>query len=396
MSAYVLSWLSLLARWTHLIAGISWIGASFYFVWLDNHLTPPSDPRDAERGVAGELWAVHGGGFYHNQKFPTGPAGEPLSRDLHWFKWEAYTTFLSGIAMLAIVYWADAQSLLIDRSVLDIAPPLAIAVSIATLALGWLVYDAICRVFASRPTLLWSAIGAYVVVVTYALFHVFAPRAAALHAGAMLGTIMVANVFFIIIPGQQRVVAQLRAGEIPDPRLGELGKMRSVHNTYFTLPVLFAMISAHYPMVYAGPWGWLVLLAIGAAGVLVRRFFVLSHRGRIVVALPAVAAAVLAAVAVAIAPRPQPAAAPVAFAQVAPIVAQRCAVCHAASPTQAGVTSPPMGVQLDTPERIAANAQRIEAQAVRSHAMPLGNVTGMTDAERATLGAWIAAGAHLQ
>ncbi|GAC1415084.1 MAG: urate hydroxylase PuuD [Candidatus Velthaea sp.] len=394
MTAYVLDWLNLLTRWAHLIAGISWIGASFYFVWLDNHLTAPL-ANDAQRGVAGELWSVHGGGFYHNQKYLTGPRDEPLSPDLHWFKWEAYTTLLSGIAMLAIVYWADASTLLVDKAVLDISAGTAVAISIATLVLGWLVYDALCRAFGGRPAILWTSVALYVVLVTWALFHAFAGRAAALHVGAMLGTIMVANVFFVIIPGQRRVVAQLRAGLTPDPRPGVLGKMRSVHNTYFTLPVLFCMISAHYPMVYARANGWLALLALGAAGVLVRRFFVLGHRGRTVIALPVAAAAVVGALAFAIAPRPA-SDAPVAFARVAPIVAQRCAGCHAAAPTQAGFAAAPMGVLLDTPAHIVANARRIDAQAVRAHAMPLGNLTHMTEAERALLGAWIAAGAHTQ
>ena len=395
MTGYILDWLSLAGRWAHLIAGISWIGASFYFVWLDDHLTKPLDPRDVERGVSGELWSVHGGGFYHNQKFLTGPRGEPLSNDLHWFKWEAYATWLTGMLMLAVVYWAAAGTMLVDKTVLDIPAPAAIALSVATLVVGWLVYDALCRALGDRPALLWASVIAFVTAAVWTLFHVFSARAAALHAGAMLGTIMVANVLFVIIPGQRRVVAQLRAGETPDPRPGILGKTRSVHNTYFTLPVLFAMISAHYPMAYAGPLGWLAFLALGAAGVLVRRFFVLTHRGRIAPLYPAAAAAILAVLAFALAPRTTHAN-PVSFAQVAPIVAQRCAVCHAQTPTQPGFTAAPMGVLLDTPARIAANARRIDEQAVTTHVMPLGNVTHMTDQERGIVGAWIAQGAPLR
>ncbi len=391
MNGYALDWLNLLARWAHLIAAISWIGASFFFVWLDDHLRPAGE-EDARRGVAGELWSVHGGGFYHNQKFPTGPRGEALARDLHWFYWEAYSTWLSGLALLAIVYWADAGAMLVDPAVLAIPAGAAIALSAATLAVGWLVYDALCRLLADRPAVVWTAIAAFVVAATIALFHLFAARAAALHVGAMFGTIMVANVLFVIIPGQRRVVAQLRRGEPPDPRAGALGKTRSVHNTYFTLPVLFTMISAHYPMAYAGRFGWLVLLALCGAGVLVRRFFVLTHQQRIVVALPASAAIIIVLAAILVAPRPVHGA-PVAFAEVQPIVARRCAVCHSARPTEDGFASAPMGVLLDTPEHIAANAQRIQAQAVSSHAMPLGNVTRMTDGERAALGDWIAAGA---
>ncbi len=391
MNGYALDWLNLLARWAHLIAAISWIGASFFFVWLDDRLRPAAHD-DARRGISGELWSVHGGGFYHNQKFPTGPRGEPLARDLHWFYWEAYSTWLSGLALLAIVYWADAGAMLVDPAVLAIPPGAAIALSAATLAAGWLVYDALCRLLPDRTAVLWTAIGAFVATATFALFHLFAARAAALHVGAMLGTIMVANVLFVIIPGQRKVVAQLRRGETPDPRPGTFAKMRSVHNTYFTLPVLFTMISAHYPMAYAGRFGWVVLLALCAAGVLVRRFFVLTHEQRIVVALPATAAVIIVLAAVLVAPRPVHGA-PVTFGEVQPIVARRCAVCHASRPTEAGFTSAPMGVLLDTPEHIVANAQRIQVQAVSSHAMPLGNATHMTDGERATLGDWIAAGA---
>jgi uncharacterized membrane protein len=396
MIPYALDWLNLVMRWAHLIAGISWIGASFYFVWLDNSLTPPAKAEDVANGASGELWAVHGGGFYHNRKFLTGPRNEPLTHDLHWFKWEAYSTWLSGMAMLAIVYWAGAGTFLIDKSVLDLTPLAAIAISIGSIVAGWLVYDALCRIFATRPVVLWTAVSLFLLLADYGLFHVFGARGAFIHVGAIIGTIMVANVFFIIIPGQSRMLAQIRAGEAPDPRPGRIGKIRSVHNTYFTLPVLFTMISIHYPMTYAGSWGWLVLAAISAAGVLVRRFFVLTHKHRFAWALPAAAAAILVVVAFAIAPhaRPEAAAASVTFASVAPIVAQRCAVCHAAMPTQPGFTTAPAGVLLDTPQHIQANAQGILAQAVTSHAMPLGNITHITDAERATLGAWIDAGAR--
>ena len=396
MPAYALDWVNLLVRWAHLIAGISWIGASFYFVWLDDHLTAPAKPEDARNGMAGELWAVHGGGFYHNQKYLTGPKREPLPMDLHWFKWEAYSTWLTGMALLAVIYWAGAATYLIDKSVRDLTPPAAIALSVGSLAAGWFGYDALCRLLSARPRVLWTALGAFLLVMDWALFHLFGGRAAALHVGAIVGTIMVANVFFVIIPGQRRMLAQIRAGRAPDPRPGQLGKMRSVHNTYLTLPVLFTMISNHYPLTYSGPYGWVVLAVLSAAGVLVRRFFVLGHKGRIVVALPAAAALLLVGLAVALAPRPPgpaSAAAAVTYAAVAPIVAQRCAVCHAAHPTRPGFSAPPQGVVLDTPEHVCMNAQRIRQQAVLTHAMPLGNVTGMTEAERAALGAWIDAGA---
>jgi len=241
---------------------------------------------------------VHGGGFYHNAKYLTGPRGEALTPNLHWFYWEAYSTWLSGAAMLAIVYWAGASSFLIDKSVLDMSVSAAIGLSFASLVAGWLGYDALCRLFGARPAALWTAVVLFLLASDFALFHIFGARAAYIHVGAMIGTIMVANVLFVIIPGQKRVVAQLRAGKAPDPRPGALGKIRSVHNTYLTLPVLFIMISNHYPMTYAGPYGWLVLAFIALAGVLVRRFYILTHTKRYVPALPIAASLVLVAVAI--------------------------------------------------------------------------------------------------
>jgi uncharacterized membrane protein len=337
---------------------------------------------------------VHGGGFYHSEKFLTGPAGEPLSRDLHWFYWEAYSTWLSGIAMLALVYWAGASSFMIDPGVLALTPAEAIAISAGSIVASWFVYDALCRIFARNAAALWTAIGLFLLGADWGLFHVFGPRAAFIHVGAIVGTIMVWNVFFHIIPGQRKMVAQLRAGEAPDPRPGIVGKQRSVQNTYFTLPVLFIMISSHYPMTYAGSYGWLVLAGLSIAGVLVRRFYVLTHFRTFAYALPAAAVVLLGIIAYAIAPRTTALAGTGAtYAQVAPIVAERCAVCHAAHPAYPGFASAPAGVLLDTPARVVANASLIEAQAVASHAMPLGNLTRITAAERATLGAWIAAGA---
>jgi len=397
MIPYLLDWLGLVTRWAHLIAGISWIGASFYFVWLDDSLSPPAHEEDARNGVLGELWSVHGGGFYHNQKFLAGPKSEPLPHDLHWFYWEAYSTWITGVAMLAIVYWVGADAFLIDRSVLALTVPEAIGISIAAIVVGWLVYDALCRAFETRPIALWAGVAAFLLLTDWTLFHLFSGRGAAIHLGSIIGAIMVANVFFIIIPGQKRMLAQIRAGETPDPRPGRLGKMRSVHNTYLTLPVLFLMISNHYPMTYSGPNGWWVVAVLCVAGVLARRFFILSHKYRYVVVLPVAAAVLVAGVAIAIVPRtPAASSGPaVTFAEVAPIVAQRCAVCHAARPTQPGFGTAPAGVLLDTPERIRANAQRAYDQAVTTHAMPLGNLTHMTDAERAEFGAWVTQGAKI-
>jgi uncharacterized membrane protein len=313
------------------------------------------------------------------------------------------------MVLLAIVYWADAGTMLVDRDVLALAPGTAIAISIAAIVAGWLVYDVLCRVLEKQPLALGICVYALLILATYGLFHVFGARAAYVHVGAIIGTIMVANVFFVIIPGQKKMLAEIRAGKAPDPRPGKLGKIRSVHNTYFTLPVLFIMISNHFPITYGSPYGWLVLAVLSAAGVLVRQFFLLTHKHRIVVALPAGAAVLIGIVIFALAPRSSAApgaeaatgvgggssVAAVHYADVAPIVAARCAVCHATHPTEAGYASAPEGVLLDTPEHIAANAQRIYVQAVQTHAMPLGNTTGITLAERATLGRWISGGARL-
>jgi len=398
MTSYILEWLNLLIRWFHFVAGISWIGTSLYFVWLDNHLAPPVSENDKAHGVSGELWSVHGGGFYHNQKYMTGPVGEPLTPNLHWFKWEAYWTWFSGMGLIALIYWVGASNYLIDRSVMNLTPAAAIGISIGSIFAGWLVYDALCKLLGRWPLALGATVYAFLVLAAWGLFHVFGARAAYIHIGAIIGTIMVANVAHVIIPGQKKMVDAIRAGRAPDPLPGQLGKIRSVHNTYFTLPVLFIMMSSHYPMTYENPYGWLILAGISLSGVLVRYAFILSHKGKLVPALPIAAFAILAAIAVAIMPRGggTGAAKPVAFAQVQPIIAQRCAVCHSAHPTQPGFAAAPAGVLLDTPQHIAGNAQRIYQQAVASQAMPLGNVTGMTKAERMQVAGWIASGAPLK
>jgi uncharacterized membrane protein len=393
MEAYVLDWLNLLVRWLHLITGIAWIGASFYFVMLDNSLSPPANPEDAKRGVFGELWAVHGGGFYVSQKFLAGPKGEPLSENLHWSKWEAYTTWLSGMGLLALIYWLGASSYLIDASVFALSPAAAIAISIGVLAGGWIVYDGLCRLLEGRENLLAALIFVFVMASAWALFHLFSARAAFVHVGAMIGTIMVANVFFHIIPGQKTMVADIRAGRAPDPKPGIIGKQRSVHNTYFTLPVLFVMISNHYPMTYSHPHGWLVLGVIMLAGVLIRQFFVLRHRGSVKWALPATGVALLAGVAVALVPKPVDTAGDkVAFAKVQVVLKERCIGCHAAQPTQAGFAQAPKGVILETPEQVAANAAKV-AETVGNKYMPIANLTQMTDAERVLIATWFAQGA---
>ena len=393
MEAYVVDWLNLLVRWLHFIAGIAWIGASFYFVMLDNSLSSPKKPEDAKRGVFGELWAVHGGGFYCSQKYLTGPKGEPLSENLHWSKWEAYTTWLSGMGLLALIYWWGANSYLIDKSVMALSPAVAVAISIAFLAGGWIVYDTLCRALDKSENLLAGLVFVLVMAAAWALFNIFGGRAAFVHVGAMIGTMMVANVFFHIIPGQKKMVADIRAGREPDPKPGIIGKQRSVHNTYFTLPALFTMMSNHYPMTYSHPHGWLVLGVIMLAGVLIRQFFVLRHSGRINWALPGIAVVLLVGVAIAIAPKSAgKGSEAVAFAKVQGVLNQRCVSCHAAQPTQAGFAQPPKGILLDSPEQVAANAAKL-AETVANRYMPIGNLTEMTDDERALIAAWFAQGA---
>jgi uncharacterized membrane protein len=393
MEAYVLDWLNLLLRWLHLITGIAWIGASFYFVMLDTSLRPPKRPEDAQRGVFGELWAVHGGGFYVSQKFLTGPKGEPLSEDLHWSKWEAYTTWLSGMGLLALIYWFGANTYLIDKSVLDLTPAVAIGISAGVLVGGWLVYDRLCRWLGGNENLLAGLVLVLVVAAGWGLFQVFGARAAYLHVGAMLGTIMVANVFFVIIPGQKAMVGQIRAGQAVDPGPGLAGKQRSVHNTYFTLPVLFVMISGHYPMLYANRYGWVVLAVVMLAGVLIRQFFVLRHRGLVKPLLPLAGCALLAGVAVALVPKAAaPGSSQVAYAQVQAILEARCVSCHAAQPKQAGFAQPPKDVKLDSAEEVARHVLKVN-ETIQNRYMPIGNLTQMTDEERALIATWVAQGA---
>ena len=398
METYIVDWLNLGVRWLHFVAGIAWIGSSLYFVMLDNSLKAPKKDADKQRGVHGELWAVHGGGFYHSQKLLTGPKGEPLSQDLHWSKWEAYTTWLSGMGLLALIYWWGANSYLIDRSVLDISAPVAIALSAGSLVVGWLIYDTLCKAINNEMAL---ALIVFVLVVAaaYGYAHVFGARAAYIHTGALMGTIMVWNVFFHIIPGQKKMVEEIRAGKEPDPRPGIVGKQRSVHNTYFTLPVLFIMISNHYPMTYGNRYGWLILAVFILAGALIRQFFVLRHTGKVVWALPAVGALLLLGTAVVLAPASKSGAATaeaVSFASVQPIFEQRCVTCHAEKPTFEGFQQPPAGVMLDTPDRIKAAAPRIHQQTIATQTMPLGNLTKMTPEERALLGKWLAEGASIK
>ena len=401
LAPYVLEWCNLLLRWLHIITGIAWIGASFYFVWLDNTIKPPPPGSELERkGVAGELWAVHGGGFYHPQKYLVAPA--ELPKELHWFKWEAYSTWLSGFALLVVVYYLNAKAMMVDRSVADLTPGQAIGVGIGSLVAGWIVYDLLCKTrLVRRPLMFGATVWLFLVASSWVLTHLLSGRAAYLHVGAMIGTMMVANVAMLIIPGQRKMVNAMLAGRQPDPSHGIKAKQRSVHNNYFTLPVLFIMISNHYAMTYNHPHAWAVLGAIMLAGVLIRHFFNLRHKGRSAWRYPAAGMALLLALAIVLAPPPRAAIAPTAahpdaaarFAEVRTIMDQRCVSCHAQQPTQPGFAAAPGGVMLDTPELVSRHADRIYQQTVQLKAMPLANLTHMTDAERALVGAWFEAGA---
>jgi len=397
MEAYVLEWLNALGRAFHVIAGIAWIGASFYFIWLDSHLRAPRYPDEAERlGIGGEVWALHGGGFYRAQKFAIAPP--ELPEPLHWFKWEAYSTWLSGMFMLALVYYVSAEVYLVDRSVAELSKPASVATGLAFLAGGWIVYDLLCRSpLGKREPWLAAVMLALCAAAAYALTHLFSGRGAWIHFGAMLGTIMAANVFFVIMPGQREMVKAKVEGRVPDPVHGARGKQRSVHNTYFTLPVLFTMISNHYATFTNAANGWLVLVAVSLAGVFIRLFFTFRHRGVAKPSFWAIGIALLAAVFVALMPRGGgTAAGSASFAEVKAIVAQRCATCHAEKPTYAGFASPPKNVALDTDARIVAQAPLVHQQAVVLKAMPIGNLTQMTDEERAKVDAWFRAGAKGQ
>jgi uncharacterized membrane protein len=394
MDPYVVEWLNLVLRWAHMIVGIAWVGASFYFIWLDNHLHKPLDPVDAAKGIGGEVWAVHGGGFYTAKKFTLAPA--VLPPELHWFKWEAYTTLITGFFLLCLVYYYGAEIALIDPSVMALGKTEAIAIGLASLVIGWLVYDGLCRsAFGQDDAVLGGLLFLYCVAATWALCHVFSGRGAYIHFGAMLGTIMALNVYFVIIPGQRELVKAKEEGRVPDPRFGLKGRQRSVHNTYFTLPVLFTMISNHYAGLYGHEWNWVLLLMISVAGALIRVWFVQRHKGD---ANPLVLASGLVVLALtALLALPQPSAdsgGPVAFDQVQPIIQARCVACHAAKPTQEGIAAPPKGVILETPQEIHLRAAAIYQQAAASRVMPPGNMTHITDAERGMIARWFKGGAQ--
>jgi len=400
METHLQEWLHLLLRWIHFIVGVAWIGASFYFNWLENRL----DRRAPSPGVAGDLWAIHGGGFYYLQKFEAAPA--ELPRELHWFKWEAYTTWLSGVALLIIVYYLSAEAFLLKPGgAVQLSNWQGITVGVGALLVAWFAYDALCRSPLRRmPLLLAAVIFAGLTVLAWALAEVLSARAAYIHTGAAIGTIMVGNVFCVIIPAQKAMLAALTAGRAVDPARAATALLRSRHNNYLTLPVLFMMLSIHFPATYAHAWNWAVLAAIGAAGVLARHYFNVRHRQRSAAWLLAAGLAILVMTALVTAPRPPVTVKPAAtvdtvdgvattapdIADITVIVQNRCAACHARAPTMAGFIAPPAGVILESAQDIHRHAARVFAT-VTTRSMPVGNLTAMPDAERRAIAAWYSA-----
>lgn len=388
LDPYLAEWLGLLGRWFHLTLGIAWIGASFYFVWLNNAVRPPEAEEGAPEGVAGTVWSVHGGAFYCVQKY--GGAPKRLPHELHWFKWEAYLTWLSGFFLLTLLYWLQPAATMIPEGS-ALTGPMAVGLSASVLVGGWLLYDLACRLLGEKPTVLVPLIVIAIAAIDYALFQIFTPRAATLHLGAMLGTWMAANVLFVIIPGQRAMVDAMIAGrEVPVHR-GKAGALRSLHNNYLTLPVLFVMISGHFPSTWGHPLGYLVLLGIAAAGALMRHAINTAERGAPMPWLWPAAVGLLAAIALFAMPaRPKPAGdglAVISTTQVAVIIANRCLPCHAEQPLIAAYAAPPKGLVLDGPSAITRHRDAIAAQ-VRSKVMPLGNLTQMTDEEREIVLSW--------
>ena len=395
METVLTEWLSLIIRWLHVVAGMAWIGSSFYFIHLDLSLKPRAGLPE---GVRGDAWQVHGGGFYHMIKYLVAPARIP--DELTWFKWEAYTTWLSGFALLVLIYYVSAELYLIDKSVLEMSEPTAAAIAFGSLLVAWLIYEGLCRSPLGRHEAALALVGyVFLVALTYGFTQVFSGRGALTQIGALIGTIMVANVFIIIIPNQKKTVDALLKGEEPKAVWGEEGKQRSVHNNYLTLPVVLMMISNHYPLIFATRFNWLIVAIVLAIGPVIRHFFNSRHEGK---GSPWWTWGVAAAGMLAIAwlsgagPRQTSIAAAPPTADVAAahdVILSRCSMCHMNEPIWPGVHSPPKDVLLDDSENMRRHARLIDINAVRSRAMPPGNITEITDQERQIIGAWIAAGA---
>jgi len=395
MDPYIAEWLNLILRFLHLVTGVAWIGASFYFVWLDNHLeTPPQWKTD--KGIKGDLWAIHGGGFYEVAKYQLAP--EKMPTTLHWFKWEAYSTWLTGFALLIVMYYVGAESYLIDPRVADITQMQSIIIGLSVIFGSWLAYELMCVTKLANHSVLFALVlllmGAGL---AYGLTQVFSARGAFIHVGAVIGTIMAGNVFRGIMPAQRALVAAVERGEMPDPKYAQKAKLRSTFNTYTTLPVLFIMISNHYPITYNHPFNWAVLVAIIVITAAARQYFILRHFGK---QKPLILiAAGLATIALAIVIAPKSAnnntikVAPVSANMAMTIVQERCSSCHSATPTDEVFTLAPAGVVLDTQAQVKQWAPRIKARVIDTKDMPMLNKTKMTNAEREQLANWLKAGA---
>jgi len=394
----LMEWVEFAVRWVHVITAIAWIGSSFYFIALDLGL---HRDRDLASGADGEEWQVHGGGFYHVQKYLVAP--DQMPGDLVWFKWESYSTWLSGFAMLFLVYYLGGEIYLIDPAVLDISVWQGVVLSIASLVFGWLVYNQLCKTFVNaNQTVLMVAL--FVVLVGMSLFYtnVFSGRAALLHLGAFTATIMTANVFFIIIPNQRIVVADLKAGRKPDPKYGKIAKQRSTHNNYLTLPVIFLMLSNHYPLAFANQYNWLIASLVFLMGVTIRHYFNTIHARKgnptwtwgVTLVLFLIIAWIASTPAfhydenAAMTRAAEPYATAAGFDEVQSIVMGRCSMCHAAEPAFGNLMWPPKGVMLETPQQIASHARQIYIQAGATHAMPPANLSFMEPEERAVIVAW--------
>ena len=392
IESYIVDWIQLIFRWLHLITGIAWIGASFYFVWLDNSLeNPPQWKQD--KGIKGDLWAIHGGGIYEVAKYSLAP--EQMPTHLHWFKWEAYTTWLTGMVLLIVIYYFGADAYLIDKRVADLSQWQAIGIGVAYLSAGWIFYELLCRSpLGKNAYVIGTILILAAVAIAYSLTHLFSGRGAYIHMGAIIGTIMVGNVFRVIMPSQRALVAAIEKGEAPDPAWGQRAKLHSTHNTYLTLPLLFIMISNHYPMTYASSYNWLILLVIMAITAVARQYFVLAHKkiNRPVILIGAGFATLI--LAIAMAPKPvttEPGESVASNTQVQQIIESRCSSCHSATPTDEVFTVAPGGVILDSLDDLKRWAERIKARSVDTHDMPFMNKTDMTDEERQVLGRWISA-----
>ncbi len=399
MDAYILEWLSLIVRWLHVITGVAWIGASFYFMWLDNSLEPPSADKEA-RGIKGELWSIHGGGIYEVAKYKLAPQAMPAT--LHWFKWEAYSTWLTGMVLLTLVYYLGADAYLIDSDVANLSTTQAIVIGVSFLLGGWVAYELLCRSPLGKHDRVIAALLILAgIVAAYTLTQLFSGRGAYIHFGAMIGTLMAGNVFRVIIPSQKALVAAIEQGNEPDPRWGARAKLHSTHNTYLTLPLLFIMISAHYPMTYTHQFNWLILLVLTAITAIARQYFMLRHKqiNKPLILVGTIVATVLLAWVIA-PPTAEPVAQrvsadPALSGRAINIVRQRCASCHSATPTDDVFTVAPGGVLLEEHADIKRWAARIKARSVDAADMPFLNKTGMTERERDQLKQWIEAGAAL-